>query len=492
MVCDYFQLFLHRSTRRDQLRTIIAVFGFICLACRPTLASETRLNVIVILADDLGYGDVGCYGAKDIRTPNLNSLATEGLKLKSFYAQPICGVSRAALMTGCYPIRVAEPGNLKNGHTILHPREVTLAEVLKDAGYKTAIVGKWHLGMNNGSRPYEQGFDHCYFTPAYNGATRNIQPGVVVPFLREDGETVRQIKTLKDMETLTSDCTREALQFLRSASKKPFFLYLAYHMPHVPLGASDRFRGRSARGLYGDVVEELDANVGEVLGELKKLGMDENTIVIFTSDNGPWRDRVIGEHGGSAGQLRGAKMSTWEGGWRVPCLIRWPGRVPAGAETNQMASTMDLLPTLAALAQGNLPKIKLDGMDLSAFITTKDAKSPRTSFLYHNGARLTSVRHKEWKLVFARPQGGEMPWEPPFVTSHIEALEKDQLFHLEKDLGETTDVSAAHPAEMDQLKQLARQAREELGDYKGPGSGNRFYADGSKWPENSLNRKRNK
>mgnify|MGYP006278343089 FL=1 len=476
----------------ESLRTIVTVMGFLCLACQPTLGSESRPNVVIILADDLGYGDVGCYGANDIRTPNLDGLAREGLKLKSFYAQPICGVSRAALMTGCYPIRVAEPGNLKNGHTILHPREVTLAEVLKDAGYRTGIVGKWHLGMSNGSRPYEQGFDHCYFTPAYNGATRNIQPGVVVPILRENGETVRQIKTLKDMETLTSDSTREALEFLRASREKPFFLYLAYHMPHVPLGASEKFRGKSARGLFGDVVEELDAGVGEVLGELKKLGLDEKTLVIFTSDNGPWRDRVIGDHAGSAGSLRGAKMATWEGGWRVPCLIRWPGRVPAGAETNQMASTMDLLPTLSAFARATLPKVRLDGMNLSAFITNKDGQSPRNTFLYHNGARLTAVRHKEWKLVFARPEGGEMPWQPPFVTSHIEALEKDQLFNLEKDLGETTDVSAAHPAEMDQLKQLARQAREELGDFKGPGTGNRFYADGAKWPANSPNRNRNK
>ena len=242
-------------------------------------AAETKPNIIVILADDLGYGDVGGFAAKDIRTPNLDKMAAEGLKLTSFYAQPICGPSRAALMTGCYPIRIGEVANGKSGHTLPHPREVKMAEMLREAGYRTGIVGKWHLGMSAGCDPIAQGFEHTYFTPAFNGAARDIKPGSVVPFMRASDKIVRRIRTQADMDTLTADCTREALEFLRASEDAPFFLCLAYHMPHVPIGVSDKFRGKSARGLYGDTVEELDDAVGQILAELKMLAMDDNTLV---------------------------------------------------------------------------------------------------------------------------------------------------------------------------------------------------------------------
>lgn len=456
----------------------LSVVNSFSVGAEPSL----RPNIVVILADDLGYGDLACFGAKDIRTPHLDKMAAEGLKLTSFYAQPICGPSRAALMTGCYPLRVGEVENGKNGHTLLHPREVTIAEVLRDAGYRTGIVGKWHLGMSEGCDPAAQGFQHGYFTPAFNGASRDIKAGVVVPFLRKPGEIVRTIKTQAEMDTLTADCTREAIGFLRRSQDKPFFLYLAYHMPHVPLGASEKFRGKSARGLYGDAVEELDAAVGEILAELNHLQVDENTLVIFTSDNGPWTDKQIGDHGGSPGPFRGSKMTTWEGGWRVPGIVRWPGKIRTGETSDDIAATIDLLPTFVALSGAKLPSVKLDGIDLSSFFTKRNAPSPRDTFLYHNGARLTAVRHKDWKLVFARPNGGEMPYMPSFVTGHIEALATDQLYNLRTDLAESNNLAAEHPDVVELIAKLADESRADLGDFKGPGSGGRFFGQGSKWP----------
>jgi arylsulfatase len=466
------------------IRVLFILFALCCTlqAAQP--------NILIILADDLGYGDLGCYGAKDIRTPHLDKMAAEGLKLTSFYAQPICGPSRAALMTGCYPLRIGEVKNGKNGHTLPHTKEVFMAEMLRDSGYRTGIVGKWHLGMSAGCDPIAQGFQHGYFTPAFNGATRDIQPGAVVPFMRRPGEVVRTIKTQADMDTLTADCTREALEFMRNSNqepatknKEPFFLYLAYHMPHVPLGVSETFRGKSKRGLYGDAVEELDSAIGDLFAELKKLGLDDNTLVVFTSDNGPWTDKQIGDHGGSPLPFRGAKMTTWEGGWRVPGIVRWPGKVRPGETSDGIAATIDLLPTFAALSGAKLPDAKLDGLDLTDFLTKPNAPSPRETFLYHNGARLTAVRHKDFKLVFARPAGGEMHYMPNFVTGHIEALPQPQLYQLSTDPTESTDVSAKHPNVMKLINTIATNSRADLGDFTGPGTGAHFFDEGPRWPK---------
>ena len=292
------------------------------------------------------------------------------------------------------------------------------------------------------------------------------------------------------MDTLTADCTREALDFMRGTTnqqqgtknKASFFLYLAYHMPHVPLGASEKFRGKSKRGLYGDAVEELDDAVGQVLAELKKLALDENTLVVFTSDNGPWIDKQIGDHGGSAGGLRGAKMETWEGGWRVPGIVRWPGKVRAGEMSDEIASTIDLMPTFATFAKAELSEAKLDGLDLAAFLTQPGASSPRDTFLYHNGPRLTAVRQKEWKLVFARPAGGEMPYMPGWLTGHIESLPETQLFNLRTDPAESKNLAAENPAVVKQLIGPAAHSRATLGDYTGPGKEDRFFDAGPRWP----------
>ncbi len=468
------------------ITTLFLVFSaVICATETPT----KKPNIIFILADDLGYGDVGCFGAKDIRTPNLDKMAAEGLKLTSFYAQPICGPSRAALMTGCYPVRIGEVANGKSGHTLPHPREVTMAEMLREAGYRTGIVGKWHLGMSAGCDPIAQGFEHAYFTPAFNGAARDIKPGSAVPFMRAPDKIVRRITTQADMDTLTADCTREALEFLRAPEEAPFFLYLAYHMPHVPLGVSDKFRGKSARGMYGDTVEELDDAVGRILAELKTLAMDDNTLVFFTSDNGPWIDKQIGDHGGSAGSFRGSKMTSWEGGWRVPGIVRWPGKVRPGETSDGIASTLDLLPTFAAMSGAKLPDAKLDGLDLTVLLTTSGAASPRETFLYHNGARLTAIRHKDWKLVFARPARGAMPYMPGWLVGHIESLPEAQLFNLRTDPAESKNLAAGHPEVVKHITKLAEEARTELGDFNGPGSGVRFFETGTRWPQGVIGSK---
>jgi arylsulfatase len=460
------------------MRALLVLIGALALA----RGTEAPPNIVFILADDLGYGDVGCFGAKDIRTPNLDKMASEGLKLTSFYAQPICGPSRAALMTGCYPIRIAEVMNGKNGHTLPHTKEATMAEMLRDAGYRTGIVGKWHLGMTQGCDPLSQGFEHAYFTPAFNGASREIRPNASFPFLRKPGVVARTIKTQADMDTLTADCTREALEFMRNSKQKPFFLYLAYHMPHVPLGASAAFRGKSHRGLYGDVIEELDDAIGQVLAELKKLSIDENTLVVFTSDNGPWISPQIGDHGGSAGIFRGGKMETWEGGWRVPGIIRWPGKVRAGEASDEIASTLDLMPTFATFSKAKLPDPKLDGLDLAAFLTTPGATSPRETFFYHNGTRLCGLRHKEWKVVFPRSAGGEMPYMPDWLTGHIGLLQEIQMFNLRVDPAESKNLAADHPDVLKHLTEIAEQSRATLGDYSGPGKEARFFDDAPRWP----------
>jgi arylsulfatase A-like enzyme len=455
---------------------------FILFALCCTLQAA-QPNILIILADDLGYGDLGCFGAKDIRTPHLDKMAAEGLKLTSFYAQPICGPSRAALMTGCYPLRIGEVKNGKNGHTLPHTKEVFIAEMLRDAGYRTGIVGKWHLGMSAGCDPIAQGFQHGYFTPAFNGATRDIQPGAVVPFMRKPGEVVRTIKTQADMNTLTADCTREALEFMRSSKDDPFFLYLAYHMPHVPLGVSETFRGKSQRGLYGDTIEELDSAIGDVFAELKTLGLDDNTLVVFTSDNGPWTDKQIGDHGGSPAPFRGAKMTTWEGGWRVPAIVRWPGKVRAGETSDGIAATIDLAAHLRRPVRRKTPRSQTRRPRPHRISSPQpNAPSPRETFLYHNGARLTAVRHKDFKLVFIRPAGGEMPYMPDFVTSHIEELKQTQLYQLSTDPTESTDLAAKRPAVVKLLTQLADESRADLGDFTGPSSGARFFDEGPRWP----------
>ena len=476
--------------RRMRLpRTLLAVLAPALLAGQP--AARNLPNFVVILADDLGYGDLGCYGNRHIRTPSLDRMAAEGLRLTSFYAQNVCGPSRAALLTGCYPIRLAEPGNTKGAHTVLHPEERTIAEVLRERGYASGLVGKWHLAGGGGQErgpgtgpyrtelmPNSQGFDSFFGTPSHNGTTREADPQRWKTELMRDGEV---LESPTDLNLLTRRYTEEAVRFLERHRERPFFLYLAHTMPHVPLGASPAFREKSERGLYGDAVEEIDWSVGEILGALDRLGLDRRTLVVFTSDNGPWIEGHLGDHGGSAAPLRGRKMTTWEGGLRVPGIFRWPGRIRAGQVSDGIASTLDLLPTFAAIAGAALPAGRsLDGLDLWPWLSGRAERSPRTSFLYYGFTHLQAVRDGRWKLVLERPD------DPPWTSWYgrmIDAVRAAELYDLRFDRGESRDVSAQNGTVVARLMRLAGAARVEFGDYDRTGAGARFFDAGPRRPD---------
>ncbi|RMF38632.1 MAG: N-acetylgalactosamine-6-sulfatase [Planctomycetota bacterium] len=442
-----------------------------------------RPNFVIIFTDDQGYQDVGCFGSPDIRTPRLDRMAAEGMKFTSFYAQPICGPSRAALMTGCYPMRVAERGNIKQVHPILHEEEITVAEVLKTRGYATACFGKWDLAKHSQTDffidlfPTRQGFDYFFGTPTSNDRFVNLY---------RDEEL---IEPKADMAMLTQRYTDEAIAFIRQHRSEPFFVYIPHTMPHTRLAASDRFRGKSKRGLYGDVIEEIDFNVGRLLDTLQELDLADNTYVLFTSDNGPWliknKNHADGhlpsDHGGSAGPLRSGKVSTFEGGVRVPAILWGPGRVPAATVCDQIATTMDILPTFAALAGADVPSDRvIDGEDIRhLFHGQFDQANPDKTFFYYLRVHLQAVRQGKWKLHLPREK--EPIGAAPFSrNAHIApsdrvGFEEPFLVDLENDLGETTNVAAEHPDVVARLLRLAEAMREDLGDYDRVGKNMRFF-----------------
>ena len=486
------------STVRKKCRFLPAatvVMGLVASVAVGSAADDQRPNIIVIFTDDQGYHDLGCYGSTTIKTPNLDRMAAEGLRLTSFYAQPVCGVSRAALMTGCYPIRVAEPGNVKRLHTVPHTNEITVAEVLQDAGYATALIGKWHLcdnkpdapgGCDPDTMPNAQGFDYFYGTPKYNGFTVFVEDTKFRSPIFRNGEIV--VETVESWNSITQDYTREALAWIDRNHDRPFFLYLAHNMPHIPLGASERFESKSAYGPYGDAIEEIDWSCGEVFKKLRELDLDKRTLVVFTSDNGPWVETthsmqpngkpfIPRDHSGCADPLRGYKMSAWDGGSRVPCLMRWPGTIPAGRVSDQLLTTMDLLPTFANLAGESLPQRKLDGKDATKFLLGQTDTSPREDYFYYAGCFLTGVRVGSWKLVLPRPA------QPPgtgWWGRLIDRVPELQLFNLDTDPSESRNVASEHADIVQSLQERIARAREELGDTKHAGSGVRLFDPGER------------
>lgn len=396
-------------------------------------ASTARPNIVFILCDDLGYGDLGCYGSQ-IKTPNLDRLAAEGVRFTNFCsADPVCSPSRAALLTGRYPTRVGVPAVLfptdKEGLSL---DETTMANMLKDRGYRTACVGKWHLGRPDAYLPTSRGFDEYFGIPYSNDMTPRV--------LLHNKEVVEQET---DLDTLTIRYTEQATRFIRESKGNPFFLYMPHTFPHIPLGASPKFRGKSAEGLYGDVVEEVDWSVGEVMRTLRENGLERNTLVMFSSDNGPW-------YQGSPGKLRGRKDTTYEGGVREPFIARWTGRIGAGRTVEALASMMDVFPTVAKLCGGKLPAKPLDGLDMWPLLSGAVKSIERDPLLYFDNWDLQCARWMNWKIHVARHNtGAYMP--APAVGRHSYTLPKPELYNLAVDPDESYDVAAENPQVVERM-----------------------------------------
>ncbi len=467
---DIFAKIVSTTSRRRGLRREWIVGLIFCAGLLATIfpanAASVRPNIVLIFIDDMGYGDIGPFGSKLNRTPNLDRMAREGMKLTSFYAAPVCSVSRAQVITGCYGQRVSIPGVFgpgnKNG---INAEEHTVAELLKAQGYATMCIGKWHLGDQPIFFPTRHGFDHYLGIPYSNDMLRTarVNGKRVVPLVRD--EAVQELLTEDDQDGITSRYTDEAVKFITEHKSGPFFLYLPHNAVHTPIHPGAKFRGKSNNGRFGDWVEEVDWSVGRVLDTLRELKLDSNTLVMFSSDNGPWL--VKGNDAGTAGPLRGGKGSTWEGGVREPTLAWWPGRIAPGSVCDAIAGNIDFLPTFVSVAGGTVPSDrKIDGKDISPLLLGKTTESPHEARYYYSSYKLQAVRSGPWKLAIA-PQNDGMGKTGPAVPA---SLDKPRLYNLDHEIGERTDVAAAHPDVVNRLKALAVKMAADLGEGKpGPG-----------------------
>lgn len=453
---------------------LIFLLGFCILFAFQSHEPKAKSpNIVLFFIDDLGYGDLSVTGALGYKTPNLDRMAAEGTRFTNFMAaQAVCSASRAALLTGCYPNRVGMSGALGPDTGIgLNPKEETIAELVKAQGYATGIFGKWHLGNEQEFLPLQQGFDEYYGVP-YSHDMWPLHPAQETskypPLHWIDGNKQgRELKTLDDISELTPAITEHAVSFIRKNKDKPFFLYVPHPLPHVPLAASSKFKGKSERGIFGDVLMELDWSVGEIMKELKMQGLDKNTLVIFTSDNGPWLN--YGDHAGSAGGFREGKGTSFEGGQREPTIMRWPGVVPTGKVSNKLLSAIDILPTIARLTGAKLPKEKIDGIDFTDLLKGDESKTPREDFLYYYRKNsLEAVRKHNWKLVFAHPgrtYEGSLPGKngKPGPAPEDHEIPK-ALYNLARDPGERYNVLEQNPEIVAELEKIANAARVDLGD----------------------------
>lgn len=468
---------------------VLIAIGFANLWLPSAVHAFAPPNVVLIVADDMGYADLGVQGAKGFETPALDKLAKEGTRFTDFYvAQAVCTASRTALMTGCYPNRLGMHGAYN--HTSrdgIAAEEWLLPEMLRDRGYATAGMGKWHLGTRLTFHPCRHGFDEWFGIPYSNDNTK-YHPTLAAempPLPLYDGEEIVELDP--DQSLFTKRFTERAIEFIERNKTRPFFLYLPHVMPHVPIFASEQFRGKSQLGLYGDVMEELDWSVDEILGTLDRLDLDENTLVIFISDNGPFLS--YGEHAGSAAPLREGKLTTFEGGVRVPCLMRWKGTIPANRVCSTPFMGIDLLPTLREIVGGKSAQLPIDGRSAKGLILAEpDVQAPHEALYFYSGTALQAVRSGRWKLHFAHPyitpagepgRGGKpsnfgnlapasivQSGVEGIATRHgyrIEQLELS-LYDLSKDPGEQQNVASAHPDVVKRLTEYARVAKQELGD----------------------------
>jgi arylsulfatase A len=440
------------------MAALFAASGLLLQPVASQAAESAKTNVVMIYIDDLGYADIGPFGATKQKTPHLDRMAQEGMKLTSFYAAPVCSVSRAQLMTGCYGARVSVPGVFGPGNSNgLHPQENTIADLLKKQGYATMCIGKWHLGDQPEFLPTKQGFDH-YFGIPYSNDMQRPAKGTgerVVPLVRDD--KVAELLSDESQSRIVERYTEEALKFIRENRQQPFFLYLPHTAVHTPIYPGEAFRGKSANGRFGDWVEEVDGSVGRVLDTLRELKLAENTLVIFSSDNGPWL--IKGSDGGSALPLRGGKGSTWEGGVRVPTLAWWPTKVKPGTTSDAVAGTIDLLPTIVQLAGGTVPAEPIiDGRDISGLLFGTSQQSAREAHYYFAGYNLQAVRQGPWKLALA-PQPETMG---KGISGDASGKEL-RLYHLDQEIGEQTNLAAKNPEIVQRLQALAVEMSARIG-----------------------------
>ena len=447
------------------------------LALVSSLAAAATPNIVIIFMDDMGYADVSCFGAQGYQTPNIDKLAAEGRKFTNFHvAQPVCSASRTALLTGCYPNRLGMHGALgpsaKHG---INADEMTIAELVKEKDYATAAVGKWHLGSMPQFLPVKHGFDEYYGIPYSNDmwpyhpqAKKGSYPKL--PMVENDHVVDEEI-TPEDQTHLTTDYTTRGVRFIEKNKDKPFFLYLAHSMVHVPLFVSEKFKGKSGKGLFGDVMMEVDWSVGQIMDTLKKNGLEENTWVIFTSDNGPWLS--YGDHAGSAGPLREGKGTCWEGGTRVTGIMKWPTKIPAGTTTDSMMMTIDILPTIAHVIDAKLPAHTIDGLNCWPIVAGEaNAKNPHEFYaFYYEQNQLQAITSGDgrWKLqlphqyrsiagVTEKAQNGI-----PVLYKQVK-IDQPELYDLYTDISESKNVAAEHPEEVARLQKHAQTIRAELGD----------------------------
>lgn len=456
-------------------------------APQAVAAKKKSPNVVVIFMDDMAYADIGPFGAKAYPTPHLDRMAKEGRKFTDFYVtQAVCSASRAGLLTGCYNVRVGIFGALgPKSNNGLHANEVTLAELCKQKGYATAIYGKWHLGHHKQFLPMQHGFDD-YFGLPYSNDMWPYHPGVLhLPMkerlkrwphlpLIDKNEIINTQVSGKDQELLTTQYTERAVEFIEKNRDNPFFLYVPHSMVHVPLFVSDKFKGKSGAGLFGDVMMEVDWSVGQILETLRKHKLDKDTLVVFTSDNGPWLS--YGDHAGSSGPLREGKGTMFDGGCRESTLMWWPGTIPAGSVCSTPAMTIDILPTVAELIGAQLPDHKIDGKSIVNLVTGKNDKSPQEAYYFYYGQQLQAIRMGKWKLHFPhgyRTMAGRPGGTGGIPTKYSQAKIGLSLFNLEEDIGESTDVKAKHPKVVSKMQALGQAMRKELGDQGKKGSGQR-------------------
>lgn len=474
------------AMKATYISTIAFLATIICIGCKDKTnvyqASSKQPNIVLIYADDLGYGDLASYGALKFETPNLDKLAANGMRFTNFeVAQAVCSASRAGIMTGCYPNRIGIHGALNPHAKIgLHPDEETIAELVKRAGnYRCAIYGKWHLGHLKPFLPSNHGFDEYVGVPYSNDMwkwTYDMKLATEETHARKAsypelplmaGDTVwKTIENLEDQAMLTTIYTEKAVNFIKENNDQPFLLCVPHSMPHVPIAVSDKFKGKSEQGLYGDVIMEIDWSVGEILKALEKQHLTKNTLVIFTSDNGPWLN--FGNHAGSTGGLREGKATVFEGGQRVPCIMKWPGVIPEGSVCNQLASTIDFFPTFASMLNVGLPNKKIDGVNILPLMKGDPKVKPRSDFYYYfHGNSLEAVRKDQWKLVLPHEHRTYEEFEPgngglkgKTGRTHSELA----LYNLRRDPGERYNVKSTYSEMVEELQMVATKARNDLGD----------------------------